>query len=228
MNVSSATHKLVSRVRNLMDDMVNGNGRAEDLNRLVREICALFAILRPYAQKAQLRTSPHSCAIFFSDCLYLVHALIILQYTHRKQLASDKPHLSIFVDLVPQLRRLGENHFLAMLRHMQEQIVIALVPCDFAARVAQDRAYIAAEAALGAAVQRVKEAAQGMASALPRQLLHETAGLLFGVVCQDLRGKLFKLQHATPDEVGNLSALLASAFKWFAYNSRLGCAGNRC
>jgi hypothetical protein len=134
-----------------------------------------------------------------------------MPYTYRKQLPSSKQNLSMFIDLVPQLRRLGENHFLAMLRHMQEQIVVALGPCNFAIGVAQDRVYIAAEAALGAAVQRVKLAAQGMASALPQQLLHETAGLLLGVVCQDLRGKLFNLQHATPDEVGNLCALLAAA-----------------
>jgi len=217
MKVSSATHKLVGIMRSLMDEVVKlareGDSNAENLNRLVRELCALFAILRPYTQRAQLRTSPHSCAIFLADCMYLVHALLILPYTYRKRLPGDKQNLSMFVDLVPQLRQLGENHFLAMLRHMQEQIVVALGPCDFAAGVAQDRAYIAAEAALGAAVQRVKLAAQGMASALPRQLLHETAALLLGVVCQDLRGKLFKLQYATPDEVGNLSALLASALK---------------
>jgi len=217
MNVSSATHRLVSLMRNLMDEVVKlareGDGAAEDLNRLVRELCTLFAIVRPHVQKAQLQTSPHSCAIFLADCLYLMHALLTLPYTYRKQLPSDKQHLSIFIDLVPQLRRLGENHFLAMLRHTQEQIVLALGPCDFAAGVAQDRAYIAAEAALGAALQRVKLAAQGMASSLPRQLLHETAGLLLGVVCQDLRGKLFKLQHATPDEVSYLAAILASALK---------------
>jgi len=215
MNVSTATHRLVGLVRDLMDELVKrareDHSAAEDLNRLVRELCALFAILRPHVLKAQLQTSPYSCAIFLADCLYLMHALLTLPYSYRKQLPSDKQHLSIFIDLVPQLRRLGENHFLAMLRYMQEQIVVALGPCDFAAGVAQDRAYIAAEAALGAALQRVKQAAQGMASALPRQLLHETAGLLLGVVCQDLRGKLFKLQHATPDEVSYLSALLASA-----------------
>eukprot|EP00419_Tripos_fusus_P011806 CAMPEP_0172662570 /NCGR_PEP_ID=MMETSP1074-20121228/5433_1 /TAXON_ID=2916 /ORGANISM="Ceratium fusus, Strain PA161109" /LENGTH=797 /DNA_ID=CAMNT_0013478495 /DNA_START=45 /DNA_END=2435 /DNA_ORIENTATION=+ len=215
MNVSSATHRLVSLIRTLMDETVKlageGDAAAEDLNRLVRELCALFAILRPYAQKAQLRTSPHSCAIFLADCLYLVHALLILPYAYRKQLPSNKLNLSIFIDLVPQLRILGESHFLAMLRHMQEQIAVALGPCDLAAGGAQDRAYIAAEAALGSAVQRVKLAAQGMASSLPQQLLHETAGLLLGIVCQDLRGKLFKLQHATPDQVGYLSALLAFA-----------------
>jgi len=215
MNVSKATHDLVSEMRDLMDEVVKrareDDGAAEDLNRLVRELCALFVILRPHVQKAQLQTSPHTCAIFLSDCLYLMHALLTLPYKYRKQLPSDKQHLSMFIDLVPQLRRLGENHFLAMLRYTQEQIVAALGPCDFAAGVAQDRTYIAAEAALGAALQDVKLAAQGMASALPRQLLQETAGLLLGVVCQDLRGKLFKLQHATPDEVSYLSTLLASA-----------------
>merc|ERR1712156_724142 len=102
MKVSSATHRLVGLMRSLMDEVVKlareGDAAAEDLNRLIRELCALFAILRPYAQKAQLRTSPHSCAIFLADCLYLVHALLILPYTYRKQLPSDEQNLSMFID----------------------------------------------------------------------------------------------------------------------------------
>merc|ERR1711933_49069 len=109
------------------------------------------------------------------------------------------------------LRRLGENHFLAMLRYHQEQLVIALKPCSLGAGLTQDRVFVAAEAALGAAMQQVKVAAQGLSAALPRQLLREASGLLVGIVCRDLLSKLLQLQHAAPDEIGCLSALLTSA-----------------
>jgi len=191
-----------------------GSGRvdgARDLNRLVREACALFSVLRPHVQKGQLKVSPQCCAVFFADCLYLVHVLLLIPYTQGKSLPAEHRELGLFIDLVPQVRRLGEHHFLAMLRHQQDHIAAALKPCDFAAGIAQDRKYIAAEAALGAAVQQVKAAAQGLAGVLPAQLLREVTGLLLGALCQSLLGKLFQLHHLAPDEVGCVSGLLTSA-----------------
>lgn len=216
MRVSGSVRRLAGRVRELVDETAAaiGEGRAEgarDLNRLAREVCVLFSVLRPHVQKGQLKSSPQCCAVFFADCLYLVHVLLLVPYTHGKSLPAEHRQLALFVDLVPQIRRLGEHHFLSMLRHQQEQLVAALRPCDFGAGIAQDRRYIAAEAALGAAVQQVKAAAQGLAGVLPAQLFREVTGLLLGVLCQSLLGKLFQLQRIEPDEVGCLSGLLTSA-----------------
>ena len=32
-----------------------------------RELCTLFAVLRPYVQKSQLKTSPACCGVFLAD-----------------------------------------------------------------------------------------------------------------------------------------------------------------
>mmetsp|Transcript_110337 Transcript_110337/g.246196 ORF Transcript_110337/g.246196 Transcript_110337/m.246196 type:complete len:357 (+) Transcript_110337:83-1153(+) len=216
MRVSASVHRLVQRLRTLMTEVVTAveQGRVEaarDLNKLIREICTLFSVLRPYVQKGQLKTSAQCCGVFLVDCLYIVHALILMPYAYGKRLPSEHQQLAFFIDLVPQLRRLGENHFLTMLRWHQDQLTSTLRPCDFKVGVAQDRAFIAAEAALGAAMQQVKTAAQGLSAALPKQLLREVSGLLLGIVCRNLLGKLFELQHAGPEELGCLSALLTSA-----------------
>jgi len=216
MHVSPSVRRLVDRLRSLMEEIVTSveHGRSEvahDLNKLVRELCTLFAVLRPHAQKAQLKTNARCCAVFLADCLYLVHVLILMPYTYGARLPSEHRQLSFFVDLVPQLRRLGENHFFAMLRHHQEQLVSTLRPCDLGPGLSRDRTFIAAEAALGAAAQQAKAAVQGLAAALPEQLLREVAGVIVGMICQNLLGKLFALQHLAPDEVSCVTALFTAA-----------------
>jgi len=158
-----------------------------------------------------LKTDARCCAVFLADCLYLVHVLILMPYTYGRRLRAEHRQLAFFVDLVPQLRRLGENHFFAMLRHHQAQLEAALRPCDLGPGISRDRTFIAAEAALGAAVQQVKLAAQGLAAALPTPLLHEISGLLVGVVCQNLLGKLLALHHMAPPDVSCVTALFTSA-----------------
>lgn len=216
MKVSASTHQLVARIRELMEEMVTAieQGRTEvarDLNKLARELCTLFAVLRPFVQKAQLKASSRCCAVFLADCLYLVHVLILMPYSYGKRVSPELQQLTFFIDLVPQLRRLGENHFLSMLRHHQEQLAAALRPCDMSAGLAKDRVFVTAEAALGAAVQQLKSAVQGLAVALPPQLLREVSGLLVGMLCRDLLSKLFAVQQLEPEEVGCASTLLSSA-----------------
>jgi hypothetical protein len=216
MSVSAGAHKLVGRIRELMDELVAfaEKGRvdaSQDLNKLVRELCALFSVLRPYVQKGQLKTDARCCGTFMADCLYLVHVLILMPYSYGKHLPSEHRQLAFFVDLVPQLRRLGENHFLVMLRYQQEQLCESLRSCDFAAGISRDRAFNAAETALGGALQRVKSVAQGLSHSLPAQLLREVTGSLLGVICQSLLDKLLQLQRVEPDEIGSLSALLTTA-----------------
>lgn len=54
-------------------------------------------------------------------------------------------------------------------------------------------------------------AVQGLAAALPSQLLKEIAGLLLGVICRNLLSKLFALQSIAPADVDCVAVLLKSA-----------------
>jgi len=217
MHISAPVHQLVGRLRSLMDEAVAAaeQGRvaaAQDLNRLIRELCTLFALLRPAAQSTvQLRTNPQCFAVFFADCLYLTHALLMMPYACGYKLPGHLRHLTLFVDLVPQIRRLGEGHFQAMMRSQQERIVTALKPCDFAPGMGWDRSFQAARAALDSAVQQAASAVEGLSTALPTQVLHEVAGLLLGIICRDLLGKLLRRQRMDNEEVSNASALLLQA-----------------
>lgn len=193
-----------------MDEAVasveQGKGEAaSDLNRLVRELCALFAVLRPFAQQAQIAASPRSCGCLLTDCLYLVHVLLVLPYSYASRLPCGLQHLVLFVDLVPQLRRLGETHFIEMLRTQQEKLGAIFKRCDFRHN------FISADTALAEAIQLTKFGVEGLREVLPAQLAQESAALMVGMLCKELLAKLFQLQQADPEDVHNISTLLTSA-----------------
>lgn len=206
MHVSKSAHQIAQDIRILTAEMADAivNERFEaatDLNKLVRELCTLFSCLRPHVQKTQLRTNPQCCAVFLTDCNYLVHTLLLVPYACGKHLASQWQHLSSFADLVPSLRRLGENHFLAMLQYQKERLTSALEPCDLSAGIANDRVFIAAEGAIGAAMQEVQSVTQAMSAALPIETLRETTSRLLGIVSSNLLHKIYQLQSMDPEEL---------------------------
>eukprot|EP00929_Paragymnodinium_shiwhaense_P077879 TRINITY_DN40202_c0_g1_i1.p1 TRINITY_DN40202_c0_g1~~TRINITY_DN40202_c0_g1_i1.p1 ORF type:complete len:736 (+),score=219.49 TRINITY_DN40202_c0_g1_i1:92-2299(+) len=216
MQVSSSTCQVAGRVRSLVEEAVDlaGKGKIEaagSSSKLAREVIALFAVLRPFAQQVQLKTSARQSGIFLADCLYLAHVFLLMPFTHGSRLPQQHRHLAMFIDLVPQIRLLAESHFLSMLRCQQERLTATLEPCSFEVGISIDRRFVQAEAALGAAVQQLKTAAQGLEESLPSQLRLEMVGALLAVYCQNILGKIFSLSYAEPHEVQFLSNLVISA-----------------
>lgn len=203
MSVSTVADKLVKRLLALVEESAAriGEGRSEaasDLNKLVRELCSLFCVLRPYSQKCQLKADARSCGLFLTDCLYLAHALLLAPYNHGARLPVEHRQLLLFVDLVPQLRRVGERQFLALLRRQKERMILALQPCNLGRDASEQGTFVASDAALGAAVQQLKTCCTGLAVALPKQMLQETVALLVGCFCQELLRKLLAQVPQTP------------------------------
>jgi len=184
---------------------------AADLSKLVQELCTLFSVLRPHSHRAHLQEDPQICAIFLADCFYMVHILLLMPHIYLRRLTRDQHHLVTFVDLVSQLRRLGENSFKTMIQKQKVKLAAVLEPCAFAGVLSQNRGFPAAGRALSSAMQEVNATLQGLSAALPDQLLHRAAGAMLGMLCQDLLSKLFRLTHAEPKEVSCISMLLKSA-----------------
>jgi len=183
-------------------------GAGKDLHRLVRELCTLFVALRPYIRRVLSLSDPQMGAACLTDFLYMAHVVLILPYSFQLP-QGEHQYLCTFTDFVPQLRKAGENHFLAMLRHQQEEITTALKPCTLSGVLRGG--FVASDTALATAVQKVKVAAQGLSVALPSQLLRETAGVLLGVFVRDLLAKFFQVQHLAVEEISGVSDLMMSA-----------------
>lgn len=216
MHVSASVHRLVQRIRSFMEQAVAEaeQGRHEvaaDLSKLAQELCTLFAVLRPFSHRAQLQEDPQICAIFLADCFYMVHVLLLMPHIYLSRLARDQHNLVMFVDLVSQLRRLGENYFKSMIQKQKAKLTAMLEPCAFAGGLIKRGGFLAAGQALSSAMQELNAIAQGLSVALPAQQLRRAVGLVLGIFCQDLLSKIFRLTHAALEEISCMSMLLKSA-----------------
>eukprot|EP00439_Symbiodinium_sp_Y106_P060660 s275_g9.t1 len=179
MKVSSVLLRLVRCILSSVKAAWEGQQEAKETLELVRRLCMLFALVRPHVH--QLKVDAKLCSVFLADILCLVNILIWLPY----RWPTPHPADLVTLDLVPQLRQLGELHFSGMLRYQKE------LERDAAARfqfpyMLSDAAYVATEAALGAAAQQLKVFCSGVCGVLPAQILRESVQLLLGFFCKEL------------------------------------------
>ncbi|CAE7796552.1 acbC [Symbiodinium microadriaticum] len=180
MKVSSVLLRLVRCILSSVKAAWDGEQEAKETLELVRRLCMLFALVRPHVH--QLKVDAKLCSVFLADVLCLVNILIWLPY----RWPTPHPAELVTLDLVPQLRQLGELHFTSMLRYQKDQLFSALLPCNLGRGAAEDAAYVATEAALGAAAQQLKVFCSGVCGVLPAQVLRESVLLLLGFFCKEL------------------------------------------
>ncbi|CAE7693266.1 acbC [Symbiodinium sp. CCMP2592] len=180
MKVSSVLLRLVRCILSSVKAAWDGQQEAKETLELVRRLCMLFALVRPHVH--QLKVDAKLCSVFLADVLCLVNILIWLPY----RWPTPHPADLVTLDLVPQLRQLGELHFTGMLRYQKDQLFSALLPCNLGRGAAEDAAYVATEAALGAAAQQLKVFCSGVYGVLPAQILRESVLLLLGFFCKEL------------------------------------------
>ncbi|CAE7338869.1 Zw10 [Symbiodinium sp. CCMP2456] len=178
--VSSVLLRLVRCILSSVKAAWDGQQEAKETLELVRRLCMLFALVRPHVH--QLKVDAKLCSVFLADVLCLVNILIWLPY----RWPTPHPAELVTLDLVPQLRQLGELHFTGMLRYQKDQLLSALLPCNLGRGAAEDSAYVATEAALGAAAQQLKVFCSGVCGVLPAQVLRESVLLLLGFFCKEL------------------------------------------
>merc|ERR1719262_268953 len=109
----------------------------------IQELVSLFLVLRPNVHSARLRSDAAFCSVFLNDCLYLAHVLVMLPHPKHAHPATTMGH---FLDLVCELRRLGDAQLAELVKTQQEALaaLVARIPLE---RVETD--YRAADAAVG-------------------------------------------------------------------------------
>jgi centromere/kinetochore protein ZW10 len=57
----------------------------------------------------ELASSPVRAAIFYNDCQYIVHHLLVLGQRYGKTLSEPMQEMMTFTDLIPAFRSLGQT-----------------------------------------------------------------------------------------------------------------------
>mmetsp|Transcript_4890 Transcript_4890/g.12137 ORF Transcript_4890/g.12137 Transcript_4890/m.12137 type:complete len:749 (+) Transcript_4890:181-2427(+) len=173
-SVSMSTVKLVDEVRNSVLLGIRDPSQTKDQQMLTRQLVTLFLLVRPHVHRGKLTEDPFSCGIFYNDCTYFAFQLTILPFEY----GSNRP-IAWLVDVLPSLRRLGQAHLVALLKHLRKTLADKCAALKtFLVAVSEDAHYAAAEAILSGSLQHLRTALSSFAAVLPQKLLASVTTML--------------------------------------------------
>ncbi|CAD7928408.1 unnamed protein product [Amoebophrya sp. A25] len=165
--VSQSACKLVEKVRSSVVAGIRDPLTTKDQQALSRQLITLFLLVRPHVHRERLTTDAFSCGIFFNDCMYFAFQLTVLPFEH----GASRP-ITWLVDFVPTLRKLGQAHLVALLKHVGAE---TRRRCRhlyaYLSAVSEDANYAACEAVLNASMQYLRTALSSLSAVLPKTKL---------------------------------------------------------
>ena len=97
-----------------------------DVFRTARDMVDLYRSVFPTQHKADVDTIPMAAAVYYNNAMYLTHYLIVTSVQVQQQLKPNHEYAN-FVDLVPMVRKMGEDAFQLEMKKQRESILGSLM-----------------------------------------------------------------------------------------------------
>lgn len=121
--VSDVVHSLIITAYQTLSDMDATNPeKSVNLFYGVRDTFDLFRAVVPVRHEEKLSTRPQFCAVFYNDCMYIIHHLLSLGHQFRGSLPEELRTVATFVDMIPAFKKLGEGHFIRQLALQRQKL----------------------------------------------------------------------------------------------------------
>lgn len=97
-----------------------------DMFRTARDMVDLYRSVFPTQHKADVDTIPMAAAVYYNNAMYLTHYLIVTTVQVQQHLKPDHEYAN-FVDLVPIIRKMGEDAFQLEMKKQRESVLGSLM-----------------------------------------------------------------------------------------------------
>ncbi|XP_078538480.1 centromere/kinetochore protein zw10 homolog isoform X3 [Lissotriton helveticus] len=207
--ISESVQKLVNLAYSTMTEATSsGNQCAIQLFYTVRHIFHLFHDVVPTYHKENLQKLPQLTAIHHNNCMYIAHHLLTLGHQFRYHLPSPLCEgAATFVDLVPGLRRLGTESFLAQMRLQKEELLGRLSSAKNFANIDVEENDIAANKALRQIIHHLKRLGSVWQDVLPVHIYCKAMGTLLNSVITEMISKITALEDISAESGDKLHTL---------------------
>lgn len=126
--VSKSVVEFVKLLDQTLQDCYAKETAAEKLDvfRTARDMVDLYRSVVPTQHKADVDTIPMAAAVYYNNAMYLTHYLIVTSVQVQRHLKPNHEYAS-FVDLVPLVRKMGEDAFQLEMKKQRESILGSLM-----------------------------------------------------------------------------------------------------
>lgn len=104
--------KLIHEIMKRINDQDHLSVRMTSiLHQTVRDCLEMYLLIVPIKYASVIDNNPRMGAIFYNDCLYIIHNSTLISHIYRKDsLSSNDTSANIsFLDLIPRFRAIGEK-----------------------------------------------------------------------------------------------------------------------
>uniref|UniRef100_H2ZGU2 Centromere/kinetochore protein zw10 homolog n=1 Tax=Ciona savignyi TaxID=51511 RepID=H2ZGU2_CIOSA len=176
---------------------------AARLLQTTEQIFELYMAMLPVYHKETLLNVPYITAIFHNDCWFLAHHLLTMGHQFSKHLKPnvEGTHHS-FVLLVPRLRKIGGEFYLAQLRRQRDQIIECLAPLrnfNSALDSSSDK-YSTAERPVKQVLHQLQHLHGVWIGTLPVNILQRSLALLTDTAISELVSSICSMEDISSDD----------------------------
>ncbi|XP_064403978.1 centromere/kinetochore protein zw10 homolog [Halichondria panicea] len=208
--ISKCVQDYIDLLYSILKDCCNSpSPLALQLFTTCRSMVDLFcAILSSYHRQA-IAELPSVAMIQHNNCMFLAHHLITLGHQFHSRLPPPlNSEIATFVDLVPLVRRLGEQVYVSEMRKQSGTLLHFLHSFGGLDNVSEDVRSQAVQGALLQARLQIEKLSKVYAEVLPEEIHHRAVGGLLNVVVGELVKSVLALEDIAVDDATELHSIL--------------------
>ncbi|NWZ85622.1 ZW10 protein, partial [Poecile atricapillus] len=174
----------------------------------VRNIFQLFYEVVPTYHRENLQKLPQLAAIHHNNCMYIAHHLLTLGHQFRFRSTSVLSNgAATFVDLVPGIRRLGIECFLAQMRVQKGEILERLSSARNFSNMDDEENYCAANKAIKQVLHQLRRLGMVWQDVLPVNVYCKAMGALLNTALAEIVTRIAALEDISAEDADRLYSL---------------------
>ncbi|GBN40262.1 Centromere/kinetochore protein zw10 [Araneus ventricosus] len=204
--ISESVKDLISLLLVVKEEAKNiGPAHAFKLYYVARNICELYCCVVPTYHKKEIESIPQQTAIFHNNCMFLAHQLYTLGSLYQSDFQTE---ISMtFVDLVPEVKKLGTEAFLAQMRHQKHQLLQLLQEQQaFGSNILDDGAVSTAEKSIRQCLYQLQLLKNVWAEILPVEVYFKSIGTLLNTCLEEIILRISSMEDIAAEAAGQLDS----------------------
>ncbi|XP_035224174.1 centromere/kinetochore protein zw10 homolog isoform X1 [Stegodyphus dumicola] len=201
----------VKELQNLLYEVKNeakiiGSVHSVRLYYVARNICELYCCVVPTFHKDEIENIPLQTAIFHNNCMYLAHCLCTLGNHYKCDLTPNIP--MTFIDLVPEIRKLGTEAFLFQMRHQRQQLLQLLKEQkDYQSIMVDDGLVNKAEKAIRQCLCQLQLLKKVWSDVLPVEVYFKAIGTLLNTCLEEIIANILLIEDIAAEAAAKLDSI---------------------
>lgn len=211
--ISESVRDLMHLLLDVKDEAKNIDPmHAPRLYYVARNICELYCCVVPTYHKKEIENIPQQTAIFHNNCMYLAHRLCTLGSLYQSDLQPQIP--MTFTDLVPEIRKLGVETFLAQMRNQKQQLLQLLQEQQvYGSLLIDDGAVNKAEKAIRQCLCQLQLLKKVWSDVLPVEVYFKAIGTLFNTCLEEIILRISSMEDIAAEAAAQLDSIFAILLK---------------